>query len=399
MSNEHIGARIRAERHLRDLTQRQLADRAHISLSLLKKVEQGTRAATPALVAAGARALRIDQTVLTGQPYRTGDQRDDAVHDLIPELRREIGSYGLPPDDDTPGVQLAELAARVAETSDMVHGVQYVRLGTALPALLADLRSASWSTTGTDRATVMSWTVAAYDSAKRLAYDLGYADLGLHTVTLEERAAVETGDPLAVAVTQAVRAWSLTGAGAFDAARRVLARGLADLDSLLPAATLPTWSVWGFLHLQAALVDARAGDAARTWEHYDAAQYAAAQLDGDRDDYGLAFGPANTAIWGVGLAVELQQGVEAIDRAQRVTLPAYLPRARVGHHWMDVARAHLLAGTPRAALDALIVARRVAPQQVRYHPMARESVYAVGRTEQRSSEALRSLASWMGIRD
>ncbi len=57
MREEHIGARVAAERRLRGLTQRQLADRVHVSLSLITKVERGDRPATPALVAAVARVL------------------------------------------------------------------------------------------------------------------------------------------------------------------------------------------------------------------------------------------------------------------------------------------------------------------------------------------------------
>ena len=40
--DESIGARIATERKLRGLTQHRLADRAHVSLSLLRAVEQGT---------------------------------------------------------------------------------------------------------------------------------------------------------------------------------------------------------------------------------------------------------------------------------------------------------------------------------------------------------------------
>ena len=148
--NEHIGARIAAERKLRGLTQYQLADRACVSVSLLRKVEQGSKPASAALLSSVARALRIEQATLTGQPYFSGNRKLDAVHDLIPELRRELSQ----------------------------HGVAYTRLGVALPGLLRDLRVASFATSGAAKAKVMLLMYETYDNAKRLVYDLGYADLG-----------------------------------------------------------------------------------------------------------------------------------------------------------------------------------------------------------------------------
>jgi transcriptional regulator with XRE-family HTH domain len=391
----HIGARIADERKLRGLTQHQLANRAHVSLSLLRKVEQGSRPASSALVASAARVLGIEQARLTGQPYLSGDRKVDALHDQIPNLRRELTMYGLPPDDEVQLVDLDRLAVRVAESSELVHGASYARLSRILPGLLEDLRAASHATTGEARVGVMSMLFEVYDNAKRLAYDLGYADLGTLAASLEERAAAEADDLLAVAVARGVRAWTLTGAGAFGAAYRLLVNAADDV----PGDSPERWSVWGFLNLQAALSSARSGDTARTWDHYVAAQEAASRMEVDRDDYRLAFGPANTAIWGVGLAVELQDGPAAVARAQNVVIPDYLPRARAGHHFLDLARGHLYNGDREAALGALLTARRIAPQQARYSPMARETVYALARVERRSSQSLRGLAAWMGIQD
>lgn len=391
-----IGARIAAERKLRGLTQHQLANRAHLSLSLLRKVEQGSRPASPALIATVGKVLGLEQGRLTGQPYYSGDQRDDSLHDLIPELRRELTMYGLPPDDDPESpLTIEDLAVRVDYCSQLLYAVDYARAGALLPGLLGDLRSASGTITGTDRAQIMDMLRETYDNAKRVAYDLGYPDLGLLAVSNEERAAAETGDPLAVAVTSAVRAWTLTGAGAFDPAYRLL---VATADTMRPQ-TSRQWVVWGWLHLQAALSTARAADPDRAWEHYAAAERAALEVGTDRDDFRLSFGPTNVAIWGVGLAVEMYDGPGAVARSERVSLPEGLPRARAGHHYMDLARGYFYNGDNRGALDALLTARRITPQQVRYNPMARETVYALANAERRSTESLRGLAVWMGVPD
>jgi hypothetical protein len=94
-------------------------------------------------------------------------------------------------------------------------------------------------------------------------------------------------------VTQSVRAWTLTGAGAFDSAYRLLVTTADNLAGNSPQ----RWSVWGWLNLQAALSTARRGDADRTWEHFAAAQHAAHHIGSERDGFRLSFGPANVAVW------------------------------------------------------------------------------------------------------
>ncbi|MBD0741271.1 helix-turn-helix domain-containing protein [Streptomyces sp. CBMA152] len=66
LDDDHTGARIREQRKLARLTQRELSAMISYSFSLLNQVKCGARAATADFTAACARALRIDGTVLTG---------------------------------------------------------------------------------------------------------------------------------------------------------------------------------------------------------------------------------------------------------------------------------------------------------------------------------------------
>jgi len=394
--DEHIGGRVAVERKLRSLTQQQLADRAHVSLSLLRKVEQGGRPATSPFVSAVAAALRVERTELTGQPYRTGDRRQDAVHDLVPDLRRELVMYRLPPEDDRPAPALADVRAAVAAVSRYRHAVDLFALGARLPQTLADLRAASYAYTGAEREQVMALWAQAYYAARQFVSKLGYGDLASLIADRYEWAAEQSGDPLAVALAAVFRAGELDGVGDWRSARTVMAAALGSL----PVPTRPAaLSVHGMLHLMSAYMAAHAGDEADTWAHYDEAEVLARQLGEDRDDYRLWFGPTNTAIWGTALGVELMDGAESVKRARLVHLPASAPPERAGHHYIDLARGRLLYGDRPGALSALLTARQIAPQQTRYHPMARETVYALARAERRSSATLRGLAAWMGVQD
>jgi transcriptional regulator with XRE-family HTH domain len=73
---EHTGSRIARIRKQRGLTQQGLAMRAHVSKSLLSKVECGQKPASPAFVATCARALGVSTSDLLGQPYAEELRRD-----------------------------------------------------------------------------------------------------------------------------------------------------------------------------------------------------------------------------------------------------------------------------------------------------------------------------------
>jgi hypothetical protein len=166
--------------------------------------------------------------------------------------------------------------------------------------------------------------------------------------------------------------------------------------------SLPALSVYGSAHLRSAILAARAArsgvpDCARqAWSHLDAARAVAARIGADRDDYGLAFGPSNVAQHEVAVAVEMEDGDEAVRRARTVRLGSAVPLARRGHHHIDLARGYVMAGDTPAALRHLQEARRLTPQQVRHHPMVRETVLAIAATR-RPSEDLSLFATWLGI--
>ena len=393
---ESIGGRIAVERKLRGLSQQRLADRAHVSVSLLRKVEQGSRTASHAMVSAVAAALRVDRTELTGQPYRSGDRNLDAVHDLIPAVRRELAAYRLPPEDDDQVLSIEQLRAVVAVVSKARHNVDLFELGEQLPLALADLRVAAWSSTGAEREEVMRLLGEVYYAARQFLHKLGYPDLASLVADRYEWAAEQAGDPLALALADVFRAGELGAVADCRGSRFVMTRAI---DAFEPRGDDDALSVLGFLHLMAAYMSAHAGDDADTWSHYREAEELAARLGRDGDSYRLAFGPTNVAVWGTALGVELVDGAKAVERAQHVRLTPETPPERAGHHYIDLARGQLMNGDRAGVLDSLLTARRIAPQQTRYHPMARETVFALARAERRSTDSVRGLATWMGVSD
>ncbi|MGH3938936.1 MAG: N-6 DNA methylase [Pseudonocardiaceae bacterium] len=75
-----VGERIAVRRKLSGLTQEQLANRAHVSVSLLRKVEQGSVPASSAFITAVAKALSISVSDLLDLPPQP-QNHDDVICD------------------------------------------------------------------------------------------------------------------------------------------------------------------------------------------------------------------------------------------------------------------------------------------------------------------------------
>jgi transcriptional regulator with XRE-family HTH domain len=116
MDDAGMGERTARARKLARLTQLQLAHKANVSVSLLRKAERGARPASPAFIAAVAGALGVNIEDLTGQPYTPA--RDDAGHATIRELRRKILAFNDEPlSAPTTLEELTAALHRVQESS------------------------------------------------------------------------------------------------------------------------------------------------------------------------------------------------------------------------------------------------------------------------------------------
>jgi transcriptional regulator with XRE-family HTH domain len=395
-----VGARVAAIRKTRGWTARELAHRARVSYSLLAKAETGAVPATPALIGAVARALGVDITRITGQPYEEPGGAA-ALQGTVAPLRRALLAYDLPPETDVRPRSTDELRADVIAVSLLGRRARYLQLSQRLPGLVEELQVAIAAAGEPDRPALYALLAEAYGGISGLAHQLGYADLRALTLDRIEWAARQSGDPLRVARTQWSRGASLLGAAAYDHGLALMERTRAEIGGdRTNELDDPARSVYGSLHLRSAVLAARAGRRQQADAHLAEAQDVAATARPGANHYGMEFGSANVALHRVSVAVEMSDGALALTRAREVERAGHLgglPPVRVGHYHIEVARAWLQAGDSRRALAALRRAMRVAPQQARCHPMVREAVRAIAHAEPRPSEELRSFAAWLGI--
>lgn len=401
MDSERAGARIAAIRKTRGLTGRELASRSNVSYSLLSKVESGAAPASPALIGAVARALRVDVPRITGQPYEETRGQAGRLHDSVTAIRRSVGTFDLPDEGIAPR-PFAELSAGVKRISDLGQVAKYVQIGEQLPALLDELSAAIHAAPEDEQPALYGLLAEAYSGASAIANLLGYLDLRGQVVDRIRWAAEQCGDPLRLQRVRWQRSASLMAVGAYGQALTLMDRVRGDFGDDLSQMDGPTLSVYGSTHLRSAILAARAArtsapeSAQDAWAHIAEARAVADQMGRDRNDYGLAFGPSNVSQHEVAVAVELEDGHEAIRRSREFQLGPSVPSVRRGHHFIDLARGYVLAGDNEGGLRCLQEARRIAPQQTRHHPMVRETVLSIA-SARRGREGLDLFASWLGL--
>lgn len=397
MPDESVGQRVAQLRRLRGFTQLRLAENANVSVSLVRRVEQGQVPATPAFTGAVARALKSSPAELLGQPFRGATAESDRAHASIGPLRTEVIMSGVPDEDVAPR-PAAELRTRVAAASRLAHHVQLVRLGDELPGLLADLRISASHADSKMARQVQAMLAETWANARMIARVLGYPDLAQSMAARYAHAAEHSGDQYAVAVGASLQAAELVQVDRGQAASRLLDAVRQDIGEPSDSGPAEAWAAWGWSHLQSALAAARGGGDARTADvHLAEAARAASNLPTDADHYRMTVNRTNVAIWSVGVAVELGNGAEAVRRAGAMQGFVGVPPNRVSHHYIDLARAHLYIGDRNSSLGSLLTARKLAPQQTRYHPQVRETVRMLARLERRRTDSLAAFTSWLGL--
>lgn len=391
------GAQIKILRMARHLTQHGLAERAAVSYSLLTKVESGAKPASPAFIAACARALGVDSARLTGQPYREL-AGDDELMSLLGPVRNQLDLYDLPPQEDAHPRSVQALRAAVRRINQLAQAAKYQPMLSELPGLLAELHSAAHEFTGQDQIAAWGLLAEAYRCAHTVGIALGLSDVSATALSRMDWAAQSSGtrEPGLRAAREYLRVTAYLRNGDYEACWRLNRSGLQMLDGTTdsdPGVLIAR----GQLHLGASVIAARTGDRDLMEGNLAEAAQLAKLTGDDIETFWFAFGPTNVAVHKAMTHVEIGDYAEAIRVGHNLTFPkGWLP-TRIGHHHIDQSRALQWMNRPDEALGELQVARSVAPQQAKRHPSVRETVSALVRGERRKSSDLADYAAWVGV--
>jgi hypothetical protein len=358
-----------------------------------------------ARTAALAAALAADPLVsISGTATRTADALlqpqaatvGAAEREIVAAIRRVLLGVGSPPTDILSGdPDVRVLDRRVNEAWKLRQGSHYIELGQLLPGLLVDAQVASQEITGDQQAMAFGLLAHSYNTASSVLRKLGDNGLAVMAADRAVQAARTVDEPLLVAASAYRLANAFLPAGRVVEAKEVALAAASGLESRLDASTAHL-ATWGGLLLTAAVAAARQGDGGEAWELVGEAKTAARRLRTDHADLNTIFGPTSLAIQTVQVAAELGDGREVLRRAKSVQptrLPSHLVERR-SHYLIDVARGHAQRADDPAALATLLEAERLAPQEVRYNPIASELVMIMLKRERRAATpGLRDLSA------
>ena len=152
-------------------------------------------------------------------------------------------------------------------------------------------------------------------------------------------AALASQDPLTVGASARILTHTLTSSGHLAAAVTTAQNHAARLDRETGITTPESLSVYGSVLLRGALAAAQHDDRATAHEMLAEAADTARRLGSDANLRGTAFGPVNTQMHQVNVAVTLGDAGTAIDLARRIDLRAVTVTERKASLLIDVARA------------------------------------------------------------
>jgi transcriptional regulator with XRE-family HTH domain len=389
---ELLGVRLRQIRRRKSLTQEQLAERAAVSVDVIRKLEQGRRgSARASTIVALANALDVELSALVGKRPRLDDGVDARVlplrdallaPDLLPGLQ-------VTPTADPPAVE--HVRADVSDAWADYWAGRFSRLAARLPGLVADTRA----TQEAFGLAAVPLVAQAYQLVACLLVHLGKDDLAVIGAERALRSAEGGEDELQWATLHGTFAWALLHQGRAAAAVEHAMRIAERVEPSLTRSTLPHLSVWGGLVLTAMAAAAVEGRPDLVADHLGLARSAAGRFTAERTDYQVTFGPAQVAAQTTHAYAVLHEPTEALRAAAGIR-PDDLPPVAYGRHLIDRAQASLdaadLAATERSLLDA----QALSAEWFRHQGPARALVAELVHEAQRLSPPLQQLASALG---
>jgi transcriptional regulator with XRE-family HTH domain len=370
-----IGERVAWYRTRRGLSQAVVAGLVGRSVDWLSKVENGRHVLDRlSVITSLATALDVTVSDLLGEPLLLEWTRGTSTRAMT-QLRDSLMSYtsltGVLADEveTTP----ADLRAGVEATWAAYQGGRFGYVATTVPGLLA---AARWlghhGSSDADRLEGQRMLALGYHAAAAMLPKVGEKDLAWIAADRGLAIAESTQDPTVTASLMRSVAHSLLSTGRYSAAADVVTRCTDRLSAW--ARDDPTWwSLLGSLDLVGAVAASRADAPAEARTFLARARRASQRIGYDGNHAWTAFGPTNVDLHEVSVALELGDLQLALRLVPGVDARA-LPVERRVRHGLEVARVYALAGRPDEAVAATVDAERVAPEQVRYHFIARELV-------------------------
>ncbi|MEU5630944.1 helix-turn-helix domain-containing protein [Streptomyces rishiriensis] len=403
---------VRKYRRTAGLNQEQLAEASDLSLSTVRKVEQGGHVSMDTLAAlAGALGVSTSDLFASEAPESVVGTQDEVNRRYLAELRRALmPPIGLAAPLLEPGEAEEPSAIRqgVQDSHALYQADRYGAVAKRLPSLLRSSEAAVSVFEGEEQQRAMVARAHSLLLAGKYLTQVRQYDMAYYALAEAIRLARETGRTQLAATGVVGLCWLLLRQDRFDESEQLAAQTAAEIEPRMSQASPAQLAVWGELWLRVAA-------AARRNNRPDVAKHArrmaataGGALEREHTEFPThwsAFGPVTAeakAVEDLALAGDARGVLRRADEGP-LSVKAIKNFGRLstnnwGRHRLDVSRAHALLGSHQDAMDELVNLRETADVWLTHQPLARRVMTDILKTRKRTlTEDMRSMAAHLGI--
>ncbi len=373
------------------MTQRELASESGVSLSLIRKLEQGEREDTRLeTVRALAVALRVPTTRLVAASAE--EAAEDTATDRWAPVRSALWTP-LRRDDLGEPPTVEGMRDAVDAVLPLFSGDRFAELAPVLPPLLRDADVLAETDPGGRAVRMRLLQLTGWLLTQTRQFEAAESAL--------ERSLDDATDRLQRAATVNTMCWLLLRRGQLAEARE-LATGWADeVEPRMSRATPLELSTWGWLLLRlsaAAVRDNRPGEAEDALRLAQSAAVAMGREFAPQDDFLLAFGPVTVKLKRTENAMVADRPDQVLRLAAKVPTDGMRPTSNNrNRHLLDVADAHTRTRQYGEAVDILSGIRAASPQWLPNQRYARDIVSRIITRRRTLTGEMRTLADAVGV--
>ncbi|MGW5158900.1 helix-turn-helix domain-containing protein [Nonomuraea wenchangensis] len=388
-----LGERLQSYRKLRGLSQRELAARSGVTLSLIRKVEQGERKSVRIeTVRAWATALDVTTTALLGPVPETEQQNGNG--DRLAPLRQALQGADPADVEDVPTAD--GLRSAIASAVRLYHNDAYAELTTILPVLVKEAQTLV-EQGGPEALAIRARVLQLVGSLATQTRVFDVAETALEGAVAD---AIETGDRIEAASAVITLCWLLLRQRRLDEARSRAVDWADEIEPRMSRATTTELSAWGWLLLRgsaAAIRDNRTDEADEMMRLALSGAVRMGREHGSYHEYFTTFGPATVQMKRVENAIIEHQPERALRLAREVP-PGLRPTSdNRNRHLLDVANAHVMLREYDKALDILSQLAREAPAWLPNQRYAKDLLQTIVGRRRTLTPEMRKLADAVGL--
>lgn len=382
-----IGDRLREIRKRRGLTQQELAERSGVSLSWIKKLEQGEQQDTRLQTARKlAVVLSVPTSILVPPAAREAAMENAGNSNSMDAgwepVRRALAGASTP--QEPPGID--SMARSMQEFSAVLRAQRFSQARDLLPGMLSGTQAL-----GEEGRDLHCW--ALHLAGYLLTHVRQFPDAQL----AYERALDLAPDQAVASVIVNNQAWLLIRQGRLTDSRELVTRWADATEPRLSKASATEIAAWGWMLIQVAMTavrDNRPGEAADALSFARAAADVIARKPHPHDLRELRyFGPAVVAMKTAEVAAITDRPADVLAISRSLPAEGMRPNRDNWHrHLLDVAAAHARLHTDSDALDVLQGLHRDSPEWLAHQNYARDILAGIIERRRTLTPEMRELA-------